>query len=349
VVTITQEAKAVRPQKRTLFISLRIKLLIVFTLLFVVVVGGVYLWFLQFTTDAVMRRLKDDLGTLMTGVSAQIDGDQFAQMVEEGGQPTDEGFYPPKENTPYWDQAAFLYQMRSIDPRARFFTYTRGSNPGEVVFVGSSSALADPPGGVKFMQSITFGQADAEVILGGLERPTYYLTIYQDEFGRWISGYIPIKNSAGQTVGALGVDILASYVREVQDEVRNAIIPAVAITYLVLIGLVYLVSGVLTRPVRALTLSADRIGEGDYEQDLSGLTRSRLPDEITSLAKVFDIMVSKVRQREEKLKQQVHELRIMIDEGKRKQQVEEIVDTDFFRDLQVKARAMRADFAARSE
>jgi hypothetical protein len=36
----------------------------------------------------------------------------------------------------------------------------------------------------------------------------------------------------------------------------------------------------------------------------------------------------------------------MIDEGKRQDQVEEIVDSDFFRDLRQKARKMRQGFAS---
>ena len=57
-------------------------------------------------------------------------------------------------------------------------------------------------------------------------------------------------------------------------------------------------------------------------------------------------MVGKVAQREQKLKQQVAELQIMIDETKRQEQVSEIVDTDFFRDLQAKAQRIRRDFQA---
>jgi hypothetical protein len=60
---------------------------------------------------------------------------------------------------------------------------------------------------------------------------------------------------------------------------------------------------------------------------------------------VFEIMVGKVAKREEKLKQQVAELQIMIDESKRQEQVEEIVDSDFFRELQEKARKLRQEFA----
>jgi len=45
--------------------------------------------------------------------------------------------------------------------------------------------------------------------------------------------------------------------------------------------------------------------------------------------------------REQSLRQEIQQLRIEIDEAKRQQQVSEIVDTDFFQDLQVRARAMR--------
>lgn len=45
--------------------------------------------------------------------------------------------------------------------------------------------------------------------------------------------------------------------------------------------------------------------------------------------------------REQSLRQEIQRLRIEIDEVKRQQQVEEIVETDFFQDLKVKAQAMR--------
>ncbi len=45
--------------------------------------------------------------------------------------------------------------------------------------------------------------------------------------------------------------------------------------------------------------------------------------------------------REQSLKQEIHQLRIEIDEAKRQQQVSEIVDTDFFSDLQARAKEIR--------
>ena len=52
-------------------------------------------------------------------------------------------------------------------------------------------------------------------------------------------------------------------------------------------------------------------------------------------------MAVQVEAREKKLKQEVTQLRIEIDEAKRAKEVAEIADTDYFRDLQKKAREQR--------
>ena len=53
-------------------------------------------------------------------------------------------------------------------------------------------------------------------------------------------------------------------------------------------------------------------------------------------------LLAAVQRREAKLKQQIEMLKIEIDEVKRERQVSEIVETDFFQNLKVKAAAMRA-------
>ena len=69
-------------------------------------------------------------------------------------------------------------------------------------------------------------------------------------------------------------------------------------------------------------------------------------DELGQLARVFQRMVRQVYTREQSLKLQVAELRIEIDEVKKASQVAEITETDYFQELQKKARRLRE---ARSE
>ncbi|MEW5940984.1 MAG: HAMP domain-containing protein, partial [Chloroflexota bacterium] len=168
-------------------------------------------------------------------------------------------------------------------------------------------------------------------------------TPYTDDFGSWVSAYQPILDANGNSVGAMGVDFEADYVYEVQGAIRDRVFAAFVITYLGLFILVFWVSRTLTRPISALTVTANRIGEGDYDQDFSEVKQSgRVSDEIGALADVFEIMVGKVYQREQTLRKQVEALKIEIDDTKRKAQVSEIAETDFFRDLQKKAREMRS-------
>jgi len=64
-------------------------------------------------------------------------------------------------------------------------------------------------------------------------------------------------------------------------------------------------------------------------------------DALGQLARVFQRMAREVRQREDRLKQEVQQLRIEIDSTKRNLQVAEITETDFFHDLQTKAQKLR--------
>ena len=53
-------------------------------------------------------------------------------------------------------------------------------------------------------------------------------------------------------------------------------------------------------------------------------------------------MTQKIYKREENLKQQVKELKIEIDQVKAKQQIKEIVETEFFESIAAKAKDIRA-------
>jgi CheY-like chemotaxis protein len=66
-------------------------------------------------------------------------------------------------------------------------------------------------------------------------------------------------------------------------------------------------------------------------------------DALGQLARVFQRMAREVADRERRLKAQVQQLRIEIDEAHAARTVAEITDTDFFRDLQEKASRLRLD------
>jgi DNA-binding response OmpR family regulator len=94
------------------------------------------------------------------------------------------------------------------------------------------------------------------------------------------------------------------------------------------------------RNVAAVTEAAAAVEAGAFDPDsLSGVARRE--DALGRLARVFQSMAREVQAREQRLRQEVRELRIEIDEARMAHQVAEITETDYFQQLQQKAQSMR--------
>ncbi len=85
-----------------------------------------------------------------------------------------------------------------------------------------------------------------------------------------------------------------------------------------------------------------KVSCGDYQINSMKPQHNKYPDEaIATLAAEFALMTNCVQEREEELRQQVLDLHIVIDEAKRQQDFEEIIESDFFQNLKEKAKHMR--------
>lgn len=135
-----------------------------------------------------------------------------------------------------------------------------------------------------------------------------------------------------------------------EDGLRSSIrwqavlgIGLVTILFAVLIAQSIYAAQWTVRPVRELSSIAQAVERGETFEPESIAHVTSWGDELGQLARVFSDMVVAVQARERKLKQQVQELRIEIDHAKRERYVKEIVEGDFFQDLQDRARKMRAE------
>lgn len=331
------------------FISLRWKLLAGFTLVFSGVFAAAYWWFYSFSTEKAIDRLQQDLRSTAIGAAQGVDAKELLALYKTGQRNAKGHSDDPR----YIRQLDWFETVHSISPKIYPYSYVVGealtnrrigkpateADDLEIIYLVDSLWVYIPDRALKFLEAGKAYEASKQAFMNG---ETVERDLYTDQWGSWISAYTPIKDTSGKIVGVLGADIEADYVFEVRKQIRDRVFVSFAITYGTLFGLVYLVSGILTKRLKTLAEAAAKIGEGDYEQDLSRLSTGKSSDEISKLARVFDIMMDKVRQREETLKQQVAELKIEIDQAKRKKQVSEIVDSDFFQDLVIKARKLRS-------
>ncbi len=93
--------------------------------------------------------------------------------------------------------------------------------------------------------------------------------------------------------------------------------------------------------VARLTTAASAVEAGVYAPESVEEVTQRT-DALGQLARVFQRMIGEVYAREQRLKQEVQQLRIAIDQTKMAHQVAEITETEYFRALQDKARKLRA-------
>lgn len=329
----TAQAK-LREKLRHPYVSLRTKLLFTFSVLFLAIFGASYYWFYTYVTNLAMTRITTDLTNIVQTAADGIDGDQMVALYREGA-PNAQGF---SDDPRYLNQLEWLDRIHKIDPRAWPYTYVQGATKNDIFYIVDLWSRYDAGKSTKFKEPYVSKGA----MLNGFS--TFYLHAekpYTDKWGTWISAYAPVRNKAGEIIGAIGVDYEQSYVDQVQREIRTTIgIGSVAMIFILFL-LVFLISRALTQPIGRLTAAARQVGEGKYDQTLSKIISANLRDEIFVLADVFTSMAAKIYQREQTLIRKVEELKIEIDEAKRQKQVDEIVESDFFQDLQAKARSMR--------
>ncbi len=350
------------------FVSLQTKLVIGFTVIFSIVFASTYYWFYDFAQREAMDQIKEGLydtikGATETGILGKddnvqvINGDELQGLIQEGQVRADGLTDDPR----YWHQVTTLCDIRRVEPRASLYTYIKGKASNEVIFITSWGACLPNPDWDQFAKFRTPYESDnLGPNLAGFDNIVFQTDtgwcsytdganctpqIYGDKYGSWVSAFGPIKNSKGETIAALGVDFTSTYVRQVQQQILNRIFLAFSITYIILLSLVYFVSKGLTRPMSELTRAAEQIGDGNYETGLEYLNAIKIsekyPDEIETMQRVFHGMVDKVYKREHTLRKEVETLRIQIDESKRRKQVDEIVESEFFQSLTEKAQQFR--------
>lgn len=125
------------------------------------------------------------------------------------------------------------------------------------------------------------------------------------------------------------------------DRLANSITIALVVVGVLAVISALLIARRLSRPIGALTRAARAVEDGGAPDgdELDRIGRSG--DDVGRLARVFSRMAEQVAARERKLKEQVRSLKVEIDQERRRKEVAEVTDSDFFRDLEGRAAEMR--------
>ncbi|MEM9504141.1 MAG: DUF3365 domain-containing protein, partial [Cyanobacteria bacterium P01_E01_bin.43] len=118
-----------------------------------------------------------------------------------------------------------------------------------------------------------------------------------------------------------------------------------------------LLKPLVVQPVQSLAKISEKLAANDLQttQDLDTAETRKLAnvvnrqDELGQLGQVFQKMVNEVIARQQRLQQQIRELKIEINQTRKAKDVSEIVETDYFKTLQNKAKDIRTRNADRED
>jgi nitrate/nitrite-specific signal transduction histidine kinase len=161
------------------------------------------------------------------------------------------------------------------------------------------------------------------------------------------------KNGFGWKLNVvIGTQIIYVPANKVFDNAHKTFSLVLTI-FLVIFTIVILSINLLLRqnviqPIKPLAELAKKITTDSMTSDVKVETEiqqidiiTKRSDELGQLGKVFQRMIREIHIREQKLKQQVQELKIEIDNKKRARQVSEIESSEYFQQLQQEAKDIR--------
>ncbi len=198
-----------------------------------------------------------------------------------------------------------------------------------------SSIASDRRYGLKQIQSLEIPEL-AKSMVGAKEpgHTSYYLPHDQTH---QILGFAPLEHEPWVLGVNKPIEQFAAPLNNLIWQNSRNLLAVGAITTIIAL----LLARSIAKPIRALTNAAQAIFEQkDFDsQELAQASRG--PDDIGQLVCVFLKMAEDVKEREQNLKQQVIELHIEIDEVKKARHVAQITQTDYFQQLQKKARKLK--------
>src|SRR5262249_50335778 len=116
----------------------------------------------------------------------------------------------------------------------------------------------------------------------------------RDQYGVYLSGYAPVPDPDGLTVGVLEVYANQDQVKRLEASMTRTVLLALVLGLVLTLPLSFLLRRVLAEPIRQLTEAPARVGKGDYATrvDLGGGA------EFAGLGRAFNQMVVGLSERD---------------------------------------------------
>ncbi|MCX6354312.1 MAG: HAMP domain-containing protein [Candidatus Aureabacteria bacterium] len=275
----------------TLFTSFRtrVTVVLVLSLLFVTALSNLLIY--KYALDSQFSQLREKLKIIAQTAALAVDAGLFEKVPL-----TREGVQSPA----YRVIAEKLKRIKDANPPIKYiYTMTRKEGGRRWMFVvdPDPESRAIEKKGITAYPGDPYDASRFPEMIEAYSAPSSDRSLTVDEWGIVLSGYAPIRNREGRTVGILGVDLLAEDVYKVQETIHRIAIFVLIAGIGISVGLGIWVSEKITRPVENLVEATRSLARGDlrHRVEVGG------DDEFGELARSFNEMAASLYATREKL------------------------------------------------
>ncbi len=245
--------------------------------------------------DAQFARFRQEMSTVAAGATLMIDGEAHGRLAALGAR--------APEDPAYAILLESLQRYRSVHPEVAYiYTMTRlpdTDSHGVVAFVCDASDEIDrntngviDPDEIRAVAGQRYDIKDAPDLAAGFARPAADQEYVRDQWGRWLSGYAPIRDQQGEVTGLVGVDLPATHIDRLQhDFIAHGAILLVS-TLAAFLAAAALVAMRMRRPIMALQRGLLEVARGNLDTKVEVTSA----DEFRLLADAFNHMIAQLRE-----------------------------------------------------
>jgi len=258
------------------FNNLQVKLTASFIILILVISGLTFFYTFNETKNALKNILQGELKAVACVVASQINGDAFAKI--KAGDEKKPAFTAIRDA---------IYKAQKSNPDIKYIYTYRANNEKSIKFViDAEYGISKDAAGIEEV----YTDITPEMI-EGLKQTIVENTFSTDKWGTFLSGYAPIKDSKGQLVGAVGVDMLSKTVIEKEKFIGFTLLIIFIIAVLIAGLIILYFSGTIIRDIKKLNKVANDISTGSMDVHMD----VKRNDEIGELAESFGRMVASLK------------------------------------------------------
>ncbi|OZI13694.1 methyl-accepting chemotaxis protein [Bacillaceae bacterium SAS-127] len=218
-------------------------------------------------------------------IAERLNGDTYGRFIEK-----------PEENESYFEVKDQL--IETLDSTGVLYIYTLRADEKSVQIMMDGYPKDSKDGATIGQETTGTTYDDVKPVLEG--KTTSTKIINDPQYGRYLSAFAPIKDSNGEIVGILGVDIAADSVVSIQSELLKSSIPIFGITFLLLIIVVCITLYFYVKRTLA-PLSTVSQALGDFADGRWSVANQRIAtirtnkkDEISSLVRSFSTSIEQL-------------------------------------------------------